>query len=245
MILHPYTITLVLASSTAITTQCAGAFIPLSRKIYKCYCTHNRSSFRIAGSVQRPPLTHSPSSDEDSSEEEVDHISEGPYDYLFHSRKRHEQARTTKFGQHKEHVHIILFNQGLQTESIHTIEFPKCSGSNIILAFESFKDCQHFANNLATQMNLLPMPQEIPRNNLETYAASLGMTVQAIPEGMNLRPPDQNCDARASEGGLGGQVTILMELKEQRANLDRLIGASASPPLIGSVGHVDRLPAWG
>ena len=50
-----------------------------------------------------------------------------------------------------EDVHIILFNPDTDREGVHTIEFPKGSGSNMILAFESRKECEQFSMSLREQ----------------------------------------------------------------------------------------------
>jgi hypothetical protein len=50
-----------------------------------------------------------------------------------------------------EEVHIILFNQNTSREGVHTLEFPKDSGNNIILAFESKEECEEFSMNLKKQ----------------------------------------------------------------------------------------------
>ena len=50
-----------------------------------------------------------------------------------------------------EEVHIILFNPNTNKEGVHTIEFPKDSGNNIILAFESQVECEQFSMNLKEQ----------------------------------------------------------------------------------------------
>lgn len=47
-----------------------------------------------------------------------------------------------------ESVHIILFHPDTPQQHVHTIEFPKSSGNNIILAFESGADCVKFARML-------------------------------------------------------------------------------------------------
>ena len=45
-------------------------------------------------------------------------------------------------------IHIILFNPNTPQQHAHTIEFPKGSGTNLILAFESGSDCAGFARML-------------------------------------------------------------------------------------------------
>lgn len=48
-------------------------------------------------------------------------------------------------------VHIILFNPETDNEGMHTIEYPKGSGRNVILAFESKQECDAFAGQLKDQ----------------------------------------------------------------------------------------------
>lgn len=50
-----------------------------------------------------------------------------------------------------EDVHIILFNPDTDREGVHTIEFPKESGNNMILAFESREECEEFSASLKRQ----------------------------------------------------------------------------------------------
>lgn len=48
-------------------------------------------------------------------------------------------------------AHIVLFNPGTDREGVHTIEFPKGSGHNLILAFESRTECEQFSTLLKDQ----------------------------------------------------------------------------------------------
>eukprot|EP00979_Chaetoceros_neogracilis_P008872 scaffold1988_cov230-Chaetoceros_neogracile.AAC.4 len=50
-----------------------------------------------------------------------------------------------------EDVFIILFNPDTEREGVHTIEFPKGSGNNMILAFESKQECGQFSESLKEQ----------------------------------------------------------------------------------------------
>ncbi len=50
-----------------------------------------------------------------------------------------------------ECVHIILFNVGTNREGAHTIEFPKNSGNNVLLAFEEEAECDQFTIELKEQ----------------------------------------------------------------------------------------------
>jgi hypothetical protein len=50
-----------------------------------------------------------------------------------------------------EQVHVILFNPHTEQEGMHTIEYPRGSGTNVILAFEDSNDCDAFSENLVRQ----------------------------------------------------------------------------------------------
>lgn len=188
-------------------------------------------------------VPYSPSSDSGEKKEETNQEWDSPYDYLFQPQLQQQQQglakkRDTGTEKCKKPMHIVIFNHGRQGEGVHAIEYPRHSGSNVILAFESYKDCQRFAKILGRQMESVPMPQQIMTDNLTRYADGLGMAIQIIPEGINLNPPDES---DVHDRGLADQVPLLMKLKEQKANLDRLIGESHSPPLADrEFGH-----AWG
>jgi hypothetical protein len=67
-----------------------------------------------------------------------------PYQNLFKTKEWEKRPKPEK-------VNIIFFQPDTPEEGIHTVEFPKGSASNIILAFESMKDCGGFAANLLSQ----------------------------------------------------------------------------------------------
>eukprot|EP00546_Thalassionema_frauenfeldii_P008396 CAMPEP_0178920968 /NCGR_PEP_ID=MMETSP0786-20121207/15295_1 /TAXON_ID=186022 /ORGANISM="Thalassionema frauenfeldii, Strain CCMP 1798" /LENGTH=153 /DNA_ID=CAMNT_0020595085 /DNA_START=209 /DNA_END=670 /DNA_ORIENTATION=- len=94
-----------------------------------------------------------------------------------------------------ENVHIIVFNPDTDDQEVHTIEFPKGSGLNVILAFESQKECINFAEMLQ-QDNLLPdpVPSEAPLLALEEFCEQMGVPVKVVPDGTDLRPPTDNVD---------------------------------------------------
>ena len=56
-----------------------------------------------------------------------------------------------------EFVHIILFNVGTNREGAHTIEFPKDSGNNVLLAFEDEFECGKFIEGLKDQQFFEPV----------------------------------------------------------------------------------------
>jgi hypothetical protein len=63
------------------------------------------------------------------------------------------QASSAQYQQHLQakDVHIISFQQFGVQQGIHSIEYPKGSGNNIVLAFQSQKACVKFANALRAQ----------------------------------------------------------------------------------------------
>ena len=71
--------------------------------------------------------------------------------YLPTESKRLDRDRYGPDGQKRslpESVHIILFHPDTPKQHVHTLEFPKESGNNIILAFEDEHDCGRFARML-------------------------------------------------------------------------------------------------
>jgi len=88
-----------------------------------------------------------------------------------------------------EDVFIILFNPDTEREGVHTIEFPKGSGNNMILAFESKQECGKFSQSLKEQDFFDPVTQEMKLEFLEDYCEQLGVDVQVVPEGLKLKPP--------------------------------------------------------
>lgn len=93
-----------------------------------------------------------------------------------------------------DEVYIILFNPDTDREGVHTIEFPKESGNNMILAFESHLECQQFSASLKEQQFFDPTPQQMNLEALENYCVQIGVEVQVIPKGMgmNLTPPKES-----------------------------------------------------
>jgi len=92
-------------------------------------------------------------------------------------------------------VHIILFYPESEDEGVHTIEFPKGSGNNVILGFEDLKECMEFSRLLEqeeTNLFVEPEPRQIHLKSLEAYCATtLGgdVQVQVVPRGTHLVPP--------------------------------------------------------
>jgi len=91
-------------------------------------------------------------------------------------------------------VFIILFEKDTDNEGVHSIEFPKGSGNNVVLAFESEEQCESFANTLKNQHFYDPQPTEIPLQDLEEFCADASVEVQVVPKGISLNPPSENVD---------------------------------------------------
>jgi len=86
-------------------------------------------------------------------------------------------------------VHIILFYPESENEGVHTIEFPKGSGNNVILGFEDLKECMNFSALLKDEQFYEPTPRNINLESLEAYCETIGVQVQVVPRGTNLVPP--------------------------------------------------------
>lgn len=97
-------------------------------------------------------------------------------------------------------VFIIVFNPESDEQGVHAIEFPQGSGNNIILAFESEKDCTEFSDMLKQDSMQFhdPIPSETELEGLESFCSAMGVPVKVVPEGKDLRPPsvDSNFDRR-------------------------------------------------
>eukprot|EP00956_Cyclotella_meneghiniana_P007850 scaffold10472_cov93-Cyclotella_meneghiniana.AAC.2 len=83
-----------------------------------------------------------------------------------------------------ESVHIILFLPDTPQQHVHTIEFPKGSGSNILLAFEDEYECH---------------PEETAFEPLAQYCESAGIPVAIVPMGFELTPPQMNSNDNDEE----------------------------------------------
>lgn len=67
-----------------------------------------------------------------------------PYTDLFKTTEWDHRAKPAE-------VNIIFFKPDTDEEGVHTIEYPKGSGNNVILAFESMGECGRFATMLKKQ----------------------------------------------------------------------------------------------
>ena len=63
-----------------------------------------------------------------------------------------------------ERVYVVMFQPGTARQGAHTIEYPKGSGNNVILAFSSRHSCQKFANALKDLNFYQPTVRDMPKH---------------------------------------------------------------------------------
>lgn len=112
-----------------------------------------------------------------------------------------------------EDVHIILFKPDTDEQGMHTIEYPKGSGSNFVLAFESKEACDKFAATLEAQNFGHPSPKRYDFESLESFCDMLGVFIQVVPEGKEILPPTQNVQSMGKHNP---------NLKDEKQHLDYL-----------------------
>lgn len=93
-----------------------------------------------------------------------------------------------------EDVFIILFQPDTDEEGVHTVEFPKGSKNNVILAFESMNESEVFADILKNQEFFEPQPTKIALRELESFCDPIGVEIQIVPKGTYLVPPSDAVD---------------------------------------------------
>eukprot|EP00579_Thalassiosira_antarctica_P007076 CAMPEP_0201887502 /NCGR_PEP_ID=MMETSP0902-20130614/25105_1 /ASSEMBLY_ACC=CAM_ASM_000551 /TAXON_ID=420261 /ORGANISM="Thalassiosira antarctica, Strain CCMP982" /LENGTH=188 /DNA_ID=CAMNT_0048417445 /DNA_START=147 /DNA_END=713 /DNA_ORIENTATION=- len=129
---------------------------------------------------------------------------ESQYTNLFMEQTKYQTA-FVEGGERQvpESVHIILFHPDTEKQHVHTIEFPKDSGNNLILAFESRGDCGSFAGMLMDLEFVDPSPVETIFEPLAEYCDMSGLALMIVPKGFELTPPQMNAnDDNNNEGGL-------------------------------------------
>jgi Protein of unknown function (DUF3110) len=101
-----------------------------------------------------------------------------------------------------EEVHIILFHAGTEQQGVHTIEFPKGSGKNYLLAFEILPECEQFMTSLQQEGNIQfqnAMTAECQYAELKEFCDTISVQVRIVPEGRSIRPPDDVVDDLSME----------------------------------------------
>jgi len=116
-------------------------------------------------------------------------------------------------------VFIILFQPDTDDEGVHTVEFPKGSSNNVILAFESMEECEVFADILKNQEFFEPQPTNIALQELESFCDPIGVEIQVVPKGTYLVPPSDTVDT----------LDHNPYLNQARENLENLFDLSYEP----------------
>ena len=148
-----------------------GAFAPINRNIHTNYQVRvNHEITVMQSSANRGDLGDDPLGFFDDDDDFMQ--LKGAFQFIF------EVDEDDK----PEDVYIILFNPDTDREGVHSIEFPKDSGHNMILAFESKAECEQFSRSLKEQHFFDPTPQEMKLEFLENYCEQIGVEVQVVPE---------------------------------------------------------------
>jgi len=165
-----------------------------------------------------------------------------------------------------EDVFIVMFNPNTEDEGVHTLEYPRNSGQNVLLAFESVAECVAFAENLANQNFHRPTSQYIPLSELEKFCCgNSALEMMVVPAGTRLTPPRENKDVPdfdpgkkkerrvnrtwgvTEEGGTVSKKSAVAkeaaavreeELRKDREALERMMGLDGPGPDVGTGGGV-------
>jgi hypothetical protein len=138
-----------------------------------------------------------------------------------------------------EEVHIIIYRPDTPEQGVHAVEYPKGSGRNFLLAFESVQECESFAQMLK-DMHFgsgrgrggavdPPTPVTIEWEPLLDYCtASVGIPVQFVPRGTGLTPPSDEADDIEYLGkgdpfnnNPNNEIRMVAEKMEERIVLDK------------------------
>lgn len=183
-------------------TPRVAAFYPLIFPRKHIQSKHQRTSRSMSTNEQEGDLSF----DMDQLRSRIDQQQNQYYDLLM-SQEEDSVRRPEK-------VHIIVFNPGTDKQGVHTIEFPKGSGFNIILAFESEDECAFFSQ-LLKQDSLQfydPVPSESPLDQLEEFCEAMRVPVKVVPAGKNLRPPSDSVDDLSFNPNVGKERNKLNQL---------------------------------
>jgi Protein of unknown function (DUF3110) len=124
----------------------------------------------------------------------------------------HELFAAASLQERPEQVHVIWFKPNTEEQGVHTIEYPKGSGNNFVLAFESKEACDKFAKSLQQAQHFdNPQPMEFELDSVESFCDMLGIFVQVVPEGMEILPPTRNVQHLGKHNP---------HLKEEKSHLD-------------------------
>lgn len=131
-----------------------------------------------------------------------------------------------------EDVFIIVYNPDTEEQGVHTLEVPKGSGINFILAFEDEEVCRSFCASLRDQQFFDPKVKEIKLISLEEYCEDLDdVFVQTIPKGLNLKPPSERVDELDLNPDRDMEVEFVDYLYRMSSS------SSSDDDIIGSMGN--------
>ena len=82
-----------------------------------------------------------------------------------------------------EIVYVIMYNPGTDQEGVHTMEYPRGSETDLLLAFEFIGDCVNFANMLKEDPNWPqePVPTPTPLAQMEIACSEMGLPIKVVP----------------------------------------------------------------
>ena len=78
---------------------------------------------------------------------------------------------------------VIMYNPGTEQEGVHTMEYPRGSESDVLLAFEFIGDCVNFANVVksAPDWTQEPVPTPTPLAQMEQACGQMGLPIKVVP----------------------------------------------------------------
>lgn len=109
-----------------------------------------------------------------------------PYVHLFGNGKNDNAMHDLP-----ETVYIVTFLPNTPQQGIHTIEYPKNSGSNVVMAFCEVDACEEFCRHLHDQGFFEPHPQAVRLESLYNFADTVGVFCQVVPPGTRMVPPTE------------------------------------------------------
>mmetsp|Transcript_11270 Transcript_11270/g.26765 ORF Transcript_11270/g.26765 Transcript_11270/m.26765 type:complete len:181 (+) Transcript_11270:298-840(+) len=95
-----------------------------------------------------------------------------------------DQAAQNIDGPKPDVVYILMYNPNTEQEGVHSTEYPKDSGSEVMVAFESIEDSMNFSMLLKDDPNfpLEPVSTPAPYGQLESACAGMGISIMVVPE---------------------------------------------------------------
>lgn len=108
-------------------------------------------------------------------------------DNLLQLAMQYEEAMSSPM-RRPEVVYVIMYNPGTEQEGIHTMEFPRGSETDLLLAFESIEDCVGFSNSLRQDPNWQqePVPTPTPLSQVEVACDQMGLPIKVVPDTSQL-----------------------------------------------------------